>query len=137
MLQTRLKRLEAVLTPAQSNFASPEETDHFTESPNKAGSIGHQWKTARNVQEERAFRAIETISARGTENALNGVSTGMNQRQTGSGLWPNITSDTIVVRSAKWYRDMEQVVTSLPGQRETEVLVEFYFQELQVMRKLL
>ncbi len=115
-LQSRQDRLESV---SQTHTAMPT-------SSNASRHSDHH----RAADQERIFTALAglaTVSDRGVPkpNGMTGVSE----------LFPNIMDTSTIARSHTWTRNMSQIFEALPNKPLMDMMVDFYFTEVQVLRK--
>ena len=146
-LKTRLARLEtsfassAPTTVSAPSATTPVKTPYSHSNSSQTTPVtffppqrhDDQFRISAN---EKAFTALEGLAevmeierdAR-DKNKQSSSSTGPQQE-----IWPDIVLTTDVPRTEKWHRDLLQSIECLPEKAQMEYMVDFYFEELQVIR---
>ena len=121
-LKARLDRLESALQ--QQSLTSSNACN----LPDKS----------RTADQEMAFNAVEALagSEQGKKDETMAPETFGVTGTSGGGaeLFPNIMTSSTASRSAKWIRNVSQICEALPNKPQLDLMVDFYFSEVQTFR---
>lgn len=84
----------------------------------------------RAADQERVFSALASLAA--VSDRAGSGAIGMTGE---SDLFPNIVISSTVPRSYMWTRNMLHIFEAMPNKAQMDVMVSFYFSEVQVLRK--
>ena len=98
-------------------------------SPRKPSPLLDHSYTA---EQERIFTSLAKLTA--VADRAGPSSIGLPGMNDGLELFPNIIASLSSPRSVMWSRNMSQVLEALPEKAQMDLMVDFYFSEVQILR---